>query len=99
MHSQYNNRWKSHVQINSTRIKVDHQLCIFHAIYNNKNDAKNECKSLSKSTLDKMTIFNHISQINEIVRQLSLKDAEEQINELKQIEKTIGLPSINKKNA
>ena len=46
-----------------------------------------------------MTIFNHISQINEIVRQLSLKDAEEQINELKQIEKTIGLPSINKKNA
>ena len=44
-----------------------------------------------------MTIFNYTSQINEIVRQLSLKDAEEQLNELKEIEKTIGLPAINKK--
>ena len=76
---------------------VEHQLCIFHAIYNNKNDAKNECKSLSKSTLDKMTIFNYTSQINEIVRQLSLKDATEQLNELKNIQETIVLPEINKK--
>jgi len=76
---------------------VEHQLCIFHAIYNNKNDAKNECKSLSKSTLDKMTIFNYTSQINEIVRQLSLEDAKEQLNELKEIQSTIGLPKINKK--
>ena len=44
-----------------------------------------------------MTIFNYTSQINEIVRQLSLKDAEEQLNELKEIEETIGLPAINKK--
>lgn len=76
---------------------VDHQLCIFHAILNNNNDAKEECKSLTKSTLDKMTIFNYTSQINEIVRQLSLKDAEEQLNELKYIDETIGLPAINKK--
>ena len=66
---------------------VDSHLCIFHAILHNNNDAKDECKSLAKSTLNKMTIFNYTSQINEIVRQLSLKD----------IEKTIGLPAINKK--
>ena len=77
--------------------KVEHQLCIFHAIYNNKNDAKNECKSLSKSTLDKMTIFNYTSQINEIVRQLILEDATKQLNELKDIQTTISLPKINKK--
>ena len=79
------------------KFNVEHQLCIFHAILNNKKEAIDACKSSTKSTLDKMTIFNYTSQINEIVRQLSLKDAQEQLNELKNIQETIGLPKINKK--
>ena len=66
-------------------------------ILNNKKEAIDACKSSTKSTLDKMTIFNYTSQINEIVRQLSLKDGQEQLNELKNVQETIGLPKINKK--
>ena len=44
-----------------------------------------------------MTIFNYTSQTNEIVRQLSLKDATDQLNKLKDIQETIGLPKINRK--
>ena len=75
---------------------VEHQLCIFHAI-NNNNDAIIECQKSTNSELDKMSICNYTSQINEIVRQLSQYDALEQLNELKDINNTIGLPKINTK--
>ena len=77
---------------------VEHQLCIFHAILNNNNnDAIIECQKSTNSELDKMSICNYTSQINEIVRQLSQYDALEQLNELKDINNTIGLPKINTK--
>ena len=79
------------------KFKVEHQLCIFHAILNNNNDCKDECKSSRLSTIDKISICHYTSQINEIVRQYSMDDAIEQLNELKNIQETIGLPKINNK--
>jgi len=64
---------------------------------NNNNDAIIECQKSTNSELNKMSICNYTSQINEIVRQLRLKDATKQLNKLKEIQTTIGLPKINKK--
>ena len=64
---------------------------------NNNNDAIIEYQKSTNSELDKMSICNYTSQINEIVRQLSQYDALEKLNELKDIKTTIGLPKINTK--
>ena len=76
-------------------LNVELQFCIFHAIKNNNQDAYDVSRSKTKTPIEKMTILSYTSQINEIVRQLSLKDATDLLNEMKDINTTIGLPKIN----
>lgn len=73
-------------------LNVEHQYCIFHAIYNNNKDVYDAIKSKTIPQRTKIEICTYTSQINEILRSLSLHDAKEQLNEMLEIRENKTLP-------